>query len=203
MKGAIAAAILAGHTHHLDTNQTFSLMLVGDEEAVAPVVELLGLGPDRGLAEMVMDVERELNGRFDRAHLLSYRDGRCPVGGRSGGVRACGTKLGETGKITADWTILPSGAVSDAHIVGAHAGELILAGATRRGSGTTVRAAILICDLRDFTGMSEHLDAEGIIRFMNDYLTPMTDAMTVTTMAWVTTPPKSVRERAPIALSIP
>ena len=35
--------------------------------------------------------------------------------------------------------------------VGSHAGELILAGATRRGSGTTVRAAIMICDLRDFT----------------------------------------------------
>src|SRR3954454_16422826 len=32
--------------------------------------------------------------------------------------------------------------------VGSHAGELILAGATRRGSGTTVRAAIMICDLR-------------------------------------------------------
>ena len=32
--------------------------------------------------------------------------------------------------------------------VGSHAGELILAGATRRGSGTTVGAAIMICDLR-------------------------------------------------------
>ena len=35
--------------------------------------------------------------------------------------------------------------------VGSHAGDLILAGATRRGSGTTVSAAIMICDLRDFT----------------------------------------------------
>jgi hypothetical protein len=33
--------------------------------------------------------------------------------------------------------------------VGSHAGELILAGATRRGSGMTVPAAIMICDLRD------------------------------------------------------
>jgi adenylate cyclase len=39
--------------------------------------------------------------------------------------------------------------------VGPHAGELILAGATRRGSGTTVRAAIMICDLRDFTRISD------------------------------------------------
>jgi len=31
--------------------------------------------------------------------------------------------------------------------VRSHAGELILAGATRRGSGTKVRAAIMICDL--------------------------------------------------------
>ena len=36
--------------------------------------------------------------------------------------------------------------------VGTHASEQILAGATTRGSGTTVHAAILICDLRDFTG---------------------------------------------------
>ena len=40
--------------------------------------------------------------------------------------------------------------------VGSHASELILAGATRRGSGTTVRAAIMICDLRDFTGISDN-----------------------------------------------
>src|SRR6516165_4320147 len=40
--------------------------------------------------------------------------------------------------------------------VGSHAGDLILAGATRRGSGTTVRAAIMICDLRDFTRISDN-----------------------------------------------
>src|SRR3954453_12253064 len=40
--------------------------------------------------------------------------------------------------------------------VGSHAGELILAGATRRGTGTTVRAAIMICDLREFTKISDN-----------------------------------------------
>lgn len=40
--------------------------------------------------------------------------------------------------------------------VGSHASELVLAGATRRGSGTTVRAAIMICDLRDFTRISDN-----------------------------------------------
>jgi len=43
--------------------------------------------------------------------------------------------------------------------VGSHAGELILAGATRRGTGTTVRAAIMICDLRDFTRISDNCRA--------------------------------------------
>jgi adenylate cyclase len=34
---------------------------------------------------------------------------------------------------------------------------------------------LMFCDLRDFTSLSEGLDAAGIISFMNDYLTPMTD----------------------------
>ena len=53
--------------------------------------------------------------------------------------------------------------------VGAHAGELILAGATRRGSGTTVRAAILICDLRDFTRISDSWPRDDVISLLNDY----------------------------------
>ena len=36
---------------------------------------------------------------------------------------------------------------------------------------------LMFCDLRDFTSLSEGFDAEGIIRFMNEYLTPMTDAI--------------------------
>jgi adenylate cyclase len=53
--------------------------------------------------------------------------------------------------------------------VGSHAGELILAGATRRGSGTTVRAAIMICDLRDFTRISENWPRDDVIHLLNDY----------------------------------
>jgi adenylate cyclase len=53
--------------------------------------------------------------------------------------------------------------------VGSHAGELILAGATRRGSGTTVRAAILICDLRDFTRISDSWPRDDVISLLNDY----------------------------------
>jgi adenylate cyclase len=53
--------------------------------------------------------------------------------------------------------------------VGSHAGELILAGATRRGSGTTVRAAIMICDLRDFTRISDSWPRDDVIDLLNDY----------------------------------
>ncbi|HET7885131.1 MAG TPA: adenylate/guanylate cyclase domain-containing protein [Bradyrhizobium sp.] len=53
--------------------------------------------------------------------------------------------------------------------VGAHAGELILAGATRRGTGTTVRAAIMICDLRDFTHISDNWPRDDVIELLNGY----------------------------------
>ncbi|QPF87785.1 adenylate/guanylate cyclase domain-containing protein [Bradyrhizobium genosp. L] len=53
--------------------------------------------------------------------------------------------------------------------VGTHAGEMILAGATRRGSGTTVHAAILICDLRDFTKISDNWPRDDVIELLNDY----------------------------------
>jgi adenylate cyclase len=57
--------------------------------------------------------------------------------------------------------------------VGSHAGELILAGATRRGSGTTVRAAILICDLRDFTAISDNWPRDDVIDLLNGYFDAM------------------------------
>lgn len=59
--------------------------------------------------------------------------------------------------------------------VGTHAGELILAGATRRGSGTTVRAAIMICDLRDFTGISDNWPRDDVIGLLNDYFDAMSE----------------------------
>jgi adenylate cyclase len=59
--------------------------------------------------------------------------------------------------------------------VGSHAGELILAGATRRGSGTTVRAAIMICDLRDFTAISDNWPRDNVIDLLNDYFDAMSE----------------------------
>jgi adenylate cyclase len=59
--------------------------------------------------------------------------------------------------------------------VGSHAGELILAGATRRGTGTTVRAAIMICDLRDFTKISDNWPRDDVINLLNDYFDAMSE----------------------------
>ena len=59
--------------------------------------------------------------------------------------------------------------------VGSHAGELVLAGATRRGSGTTVHAAIMICDLRDFTGISDNWPRDYVIDLLNDYFDAMSE----------------------------
>jgi adenylate cyclase len=59
--------------------------------------------------------------------------------------------------------------------VGPHAGEMILAGATRRGSGTTVRAAIMICDLRDFTGISDNWPRDDVIDLLNAYFDAMSE----------------------------
>ena len=59
--------------------------------------------------------------------------------------------------------------------VGSHAGELILAGATRRGSGTTVSAAIMICDLRDFTRISDNWPRDDVIDLLNAYFDAMAE----------------------------
>jgi adenylate cyclase len=59
--------------------------------------------------------------------------------------------------------------------VGSHASELILAGATRRGTGTTVSAAILICDLRDFTRISDNWPRDDVIDLLNGYFDAMSE----------------------------
>lgn len=59
--------------------------------------------------------------------------------------------------------------------VGPHASEQILAGATRRGSGVTVSAAIVIYDLRGFTSISEHWPRDDVIAMLNDYFDAISD----------------------------
>lgn len=57
--------------------------------------------------------------------------------------------------------------------VGRHAGERILAGEIRRGSGVTVRAAIWQCDLRDFTELVQTLPRDAVIGCLNDFFEAM------------------------------
>lgn len=59
--------------------------------------------------------------------------------------------------------------------VGPHASEQILAGATTRGSGVTVGAAIVICDLRDFTGISDMWPRDDVIELLNGYFDAMAE----------------------------
>ena len=59
--------------------------------------------------------------------------------------------------------------------VGSHASEMVLAGATRRGSGTTVRAASMICDLRDFTRISDNWPRDDVIDLLNSYFDAMSE----------------------------
>ncbi|MCE7027576.1 adenylate/guanylate cyclase domain-containing protein [Jiella avicenniae] len=53
--------------------------------------------------------------------------------------------------------------------VGPHASEAILAGAIIRGSGSTVAAAIMVCDLRDFTHISDLWPRDDVIELLNSY----------------------------------
>ncbi|WP_320197683.1 adenylate/guanylate cyclase domain-containing protein [Agrobacterium sp. rho-13.3] len=59
--------------------------------------------------------------------------------------------------------------------VGPHASQAILDGATRRGSGMTVGAAILICDLRNFTQISDLWPRDDVIELLNGYFDAMSE----------------------------
>ena len=53
--------------------------------------------------------------------------------------------------------------------LGSSAGARVLAGSFRRGEGETIAAAIWLCDLRDFTSISEVLPRDDVIRLLNEY----------------------------------
>jgi adenylate cyclase len=59
--------------------------------------------------------------------------------------------------------------------VGPHASEAILAGATTRGSGATISAAIMICDMRDFTTLSSLWPRDFVIDLLNAYFDALSD----------------------------
>ena len=53
--------------------------------------------------------------------------------------------------------------------VGPHASEQILSGLTTRGSGVTISAVVMICDLRGFTNISELWPRDDVISMLNEY----------------------------------
>jgi adenylate cyclase len=59
--------------------------------------------------------------------------------------------------------------------VGPHASEEILAGATTRGSGVTLSAAVLIFDIRGFTAISNAWPRDDVIGLLNAYFDAIAD----------------------------
>ncbi|MGF1474188.1 MAG: adenylate/guanylate cyclase domain-containing protein [Geminicoccaceae bacterium] len=57
--------------------------------------------------------------------------------------------------------------------VGSYAGNRVLDGDIERGQGETIRAAIWICDLRDFTSLSERNTQAQVIQTLDDYFEVM------------------------------
>jgi adenylate cyclase len=53
--------------------------------------------------------------------------------------------------------------------VGPHASEQILSGLITRGSGVTITAVVIICDLRGFTAISELWPRDDVIAMLNEY----------------------------------
>jgi adenylate cyclase len=53
--------------------------------------------------------------------------------------------------------------------VGPHASEQILSGHIQRGSGVTITAVVMICDLRGFTTISELWPRDDVISMLNEY----------------------------------
>ena len=62
--------------------------------------------------------------------------------------------------------------------LGPQAGSRVLAGTIRRGEGQVIAAAIWLCDLRDFTMLSETLPSADVIRLLDDYFEIMAGPVT-------------------------
>jgi len=53
--------------------------------------------------------------------------------------------------------------------VGRQSGNEVMSGKIRRGEGQTIRAVILMTDLRQFTTLSDQLDRDDLLELLNDY----------------------------------
>lgn len=62
--------------------------------------------------------------------------------------------------------------------IGTETGRRILAGHIRRGDVETIEAALMICDLRDFTGLSNRLPSDRVLHLLNSYFDRILPAIT-------------------------
>jgi adenylate cyclase len=53
--------------------------------------------------------------------------------------------------------------------IGSETGRRILAGHVQRGDVETIEAALMLCDMRDFTGISNRLPSERVLGLLNGY----------------------------------
>jgi adenylate cyclase len=136
--------------------------------------ELLGLGEDRELSECMRRecltdyVAWPLQFTRGKRHLISFATNR-----------SCGFSDDDLLDLAELLPVLSSimeirlkdrlaRDLLDAY-VGPHAGDAILAGATRRGNGMTVEAAVIMVDLRGFTSICEQSPGNDLIAMLNDY----------------------------------
>jgi len=62
--------------------------------------------------------------------------------------------------------------------IGSETGRRILAGHVQRGDVETIEAALMLCDMRDFTGLSNRLPSERVLGLLNDYFDQVLPAIT-------------------------
>lgn len=61
--------------------------------------------------------------------------------------------------------------------LGQMAGERVVKGTIKRGAGITIRAIVWSSDMRDFSGLSEHLGNREVADVLNDYFSVLADAV--------------------------
>jgi adenylate cyclase len=144
-------------------------------------------GPDGQSFDVFEDVRRE-GGKDYLARLISFENTTAPdlrgVAAAFSSDRAGGFRPEEVARIDAVLPLLALAAyrmtlldltvaMLDTY-VGLSAGRRVLSGEIRRGSGTTLTAALMFADLRGFTALADKADASFITR-LDEHLEAMAD----------------------------
>jgi adenylate cyclase len=146
----------------------------GESKLRVRLDELLGLGEDEEFSEYMLRecltdyVAWPLQFTLGKRHLISFATNRC-----SGFSDDDLLDLSELLPVLSSIMEIRlkdrlARDLLDAY-VGPHAGDAILAGATRRGNGMAVEAAVMMVDLRGFTSFCERSPLDDLITLLNDY----------------------------------